>query len=286
MAVLAALTIAKDVGLPLGKQHVFLERPPGPGNPVLQVADDVVEVDQPALDQRAQRELHGRGVAAGPGDQPRGANVVAVELGQAVNRLFLQIDRDMGGAVPFFISRRVAEAEIGAQIDNLHRFRQVAHKRLAQPMGQRREDKVDRGKVDRLDRGQRGKGEVAQMRKDRSHLHPGLAVGGKGRDLHPRMGRDQADEFGAGIARSAQNRDFLAHALSPARSHGGSCRAAAPESTQICVSGPRCGARSQAMRRDLGRRATAPNPPRPASSRAAGAGSGTGAGALPGTLTV
>ena len=51
--------------------------------------------DSPCRNQRAQRKLACRRVAPGSGDQPTGANIFAVELGQAINSLGLQVGRRM-----------------------------------------------------------------------------------------------------------------------------------------------------------------------------------------------
>jgi hypothetical protein len=64
--VAAALGVAGHVLAALGEEHVLLERAAGAGDAVLEVADDVVEVDEARLDQRAQGELDGGGVAPGP----------------------------------------------------------------------------------------------------------------------------------------------------------------------------------------------------------------------------
>ncbi len=78
--------------------------PPHPPTPPLLtrlgVDDDVILLDQPLLQQRHQRDLDGRGVAAGVGDQPRLSDVVAQQLGQAVDGLLLKLGGGVLAAVP------------------------------------------------------------------------------------------------------------------------------------------------------------------------------------------
>ena len=78
--------------------------------------------------------MHAGRVAAGAGDQPCLGNVVAIEFGQAVNRLGLQLGGGVVEAIPFAVFGRVAQAEIGAQIDNLQVPGQIAHQRLTEAM--------------------------------------------------------------------------------------------------------------------------------------------------------
>ena len=223
MPVAPALGIARDILGPLGKEHVLLQRPPCPGNPVLEVADDVIEVDQPLRDQRAQRELHGRRVAARPRDQPRPADLLAIELGQAIDRLGLQFGRGMGRAIPFFVFRRIAQPEIRAEVHHLHPVWQVAHQSLRQPVRQRDKDKLDLPEINLADGDQPRQLQVPQMRKDLRHLLPRLAVGGQRGDPQLRMRRDDPHQLCPGIARRPQNRHVTGH--SHLRCKRRSCRA-------------------------------------------------------------
>ena len=83
----------------------FSDRP-APLTPCLEVDHDPVEVDHPGLDQRADRILPGRRVAAGAGDKPGGADFVAVELGQAVDGFVLQLAAGRGAGHTMLIGRR------------------------------------------------------------------------------------------------------------------------------------------------------------------------------------
>ena len=112
MAVHAAGGIGVEPFRKLGMQQVFLEAAPGPADPGLEIDDDLVEVDHAGGDEWAQRVLPGRRVAARPATS-RGADRVAVELGQTVDASGCKLRRGMRSFVPFFIHRRVAQAEIG-----------------------------------------------------------------------------------------------------------------------------------------------------------------------------
>ena len=78
-------------------------------------------------------------------------------------------------------------------------------------MRQGGEHQINAGKVDVFHLDQRGQVQMAQMREHIGHLLAGLAVGGQGRNPQMRMGGDQADKFGTGIARGAQNGDVIGH---------------------------------------------------------------------------
>ena len=211
MPVPPALRIARHILGPLGKEHVLLERPPRPGDAVLEVADDVVKVDQAAFDQRAKCELHGRRIAARPRDKPRLADILAIEFGQAIDRLGLQFRRDMGRAVPCLVVRHIAQTEIRAKVDHLHILRQALDQGLRQPVRQRAEDKLDLREIHLLDGDKPRQVKMAQMRKDIGHRLPRLAVGGQRGDAQGRMRRDDPDKLCPGIARGSQYRDTACH---------------------------------------------------------------------------
>ena len=82
-------------------------------------------------------------------------------------------------------------------------------------MRQRAETDVDIRQVQFLDPAEHRQIQMPQMRIDLRHLHPGLAVGRERGDLQPRMGGDQADEFGAGIAGRPENGSFVGHRRVP-----------------------------------------------------------------------
>ena len=70
--------------------------------------------------QRDQRKLRAGRVAAGIGDEMRAGDVVAIDLGEAVDRLPLQLRRVVLVAVPARVGVG-REPEVGRQIDHLDR---------------------------------------------------------------------------------------------------------------------------------------------------------------------
>ena len=192
-------------------QQVFLQRPPGAADPGFQVNDDIVKVDHPGLDQRAQRVLAGSRIAAGPRDQPRLGDFGTVELGQPVDGFLLQFQRRMRFAVPSFIFVRVAQAKVGRQIDHFQPARQIRDHRLAGRVRQGAKHQIDAGKVDIFDLYQTGQIQMREERKHFGHCHPGFAVARKRRNLHRRMGGDQADKFRPGIAGRPEDGDSVVH---------------------------------------------------------------------------
>ena len=124
---------------------------PAPGDAGGEVDDDVVGVDHPGLQQRQDAVDAGRRVAAGARHQPRGADLVAVELGQPVDRLGLQVERQVRVAVPVLVDRRVAQPEVGGEIDDLQVARQPGDHLLAGGVRQGAERQLDPGEIERVD---------------------------------------------------------------------------------------------------------------------------------------
>ena len=91
----------------------------------------------------------------GAGHQPGGADLVAVELGQAVDRLGLQVERAVRVAVPVRVDRRVAQAEVGGEVDDLQVRGSRAITSWLVACGRAQKTRSIAGEVDRLDRGQR-----------------------------------------------------------------------------------------------------------------------------------
>ena len=102
-----------------GEQHRLLGRPPRPGHAGLGVDHDLVGLDRLGLEQRDQRQLRAGRVAAGIGDEPRLLDLAPVDLDEAVDRLLLQLRRVMLMAVPLRIGRRIAQPEVGREVDDL-----------------------------------------------------------------------------------------------------------------------------------------------------------------------
>ncbi len=68
------------------------------GRPLVTLMGDCTGATR--LEQRAQRQLHGGGVAAGVGHQARPLYLLPVQLCQAVYRLLLQLGRPVLPSIP------------------------------------------------------------------------------------------------------------------------------------------------------------------------------------------
>ena len=110
-------------------------------------------------------------------------------------------------AVPLRVDRRVAQPEIGREIDDLQRPRQVADDFLAGGVRQGAEAEIDAREIDLVDLAHHRQVEMAQVREDAGHGLAGTSLGGHRDDLHRRMGGDQADELCARVPARPENCD-------------------------------------------------------------------------------
>ena len=92
-------------------------RAAGAGDAGLRVDDDVG--DRAAARQRGQREQRRRRVAAGVGDEVGAGDLLAVDLGQAVDAGAEALGRAVL-AVPALVGRPVAQAKVGGEVDDAH----------------------------------------------------------------------------------------------------------------------------------------------------------------------
>src|SRR5713226_3817035 len=84
-------------------------------------AIDPDEIDRLCRQERDQRELGAGRVAAGIGDEMGAPDLVAIDLGEPVDRLPLQIGRMVLMAIPAGVGRRIGEPKVGRKIDHLDR---------------------------------------------------------------------------------------------------------------------------------------------------------------------
>ena len=98
-----------------GKVRRQLRRSARAGDAALAVDDDVVQFDRLARDERGQAENAGLRIAAGIGDQLGGVDLVAVDFGQAVDRLGKIRQVVVALAVPLGVDLRIAQPVIGAR---------------------------------------------------------------------------------------------------------------------------------------------------------------------------
>jgi hypothetical protein len=97
--------------------HLLRRRATGPRHAGLGVDDHVV--DQARARERREREQRGGRVAARVGDELGADDVLAIELGQAVDGPADQLGRFVI-AVPAAVHVEVAQAEVSTEIDNAY----------------------------------------------------------------------------------------------------------------------------------------------------------------------
>ena len=136
-----------------------------------------------------------------------GADRVAIMLGQPVDRLLLQLQRLMRVAVSVLVELRVAQPEIGRQVDDLGSARQRLDDRLRRRMRQAAEHDVQPGHVDVVDLHQRRQVVDRELREDLADRLAGLALGGECSDLGARMIAQQAQQLRPGIAAGTEDAD-------------------------------------------------------------------------------
>ena len=216
VTVCAADTIGMIPLRQLRMKQRFLQRPPRPRDGAFQVQHDLVGIDHPLRHQRQQGIEPRRHVAAGAGDEPRPADLVAVELRQAVDGFLLKLRGRMRLAITARIVLRIPQPEVGGKVHDLQRPRKLGDHLLRCRMRKGAKGYVDAREIDFLDALQTGQVEMAQVWKDLGHGHAGLAVGGQRSDRHVRMRRDEADQFGPRVAGGAKDGDGVRHFRYPA----------------------------------------------------------------------
>ena len=113
----------------------------------------------------------------------------------------------MGMAIPFGVFVDVAQTEIGRKIDHLEPLGQRRDHLLRGAMGQRTEYRVDSVPVQLVDGDEIRKLQPGELREHVGHRLTGFPVSGQRGDAHVGMVDQDADQFGAGIARGAENGD-------------------------------------------------------------------------------
>ena len=186
----------------------FLELAPCPADARRGVDDQALRIDQARVDQRLEGKDGGRGIATGGRDCLRAADSLAVELGDAVGETAEQLGRGMGLAVPALVSRGIAEAEVGAEVDEWDfAIEDRGGDPLAVSVRQGGEDEVDaveRAILEPLDRRVReGRREV---RMDLADALPRLAITEQALGEQLRVAREQPQQLTADIARGTKDR--------------------------------------------------------------------------------
>ena len=199
--------VGGDVLVGLDEQVAVDQRAAGARQPRLGVDHDPFGGGQPGGDQRGQREQGGGRVAAGHGHPAGPAQLVPVQLGQAVGPAAELLRERMLGAVPDGIGARVAQPEVGRQVDDQAGGGQ-------RPGGDLRRPAVRQGQeqhvgalfqtlIDRAEDELAVGGPEPRIAGDQ-RLAGRLVPGGPG-DLEPRMAGQQSQQLGAGVAGGAEN---------------------------------------------------------------------------------
>mmetsp|Transcript_43473 Transcript_43473/g.130416 ORF Transcript_43473/g.130416 Transcript_43473/m.130416 type:complete len:299 (-) Transcript_43473:116-1012(-) len=208
VAVLAD-AVAIDALCNLAVQVGLLGGASGARHAALGVDDDVLRSDEASLEQRVQRQLGARRVAARVGQQAGALDLLAPKLRDAVHRLLLQLHRRMLMPVPLCIQLGIAKAEVRRQVNNLQLCWQLRYDFLRGRVRKAAEDGihvvvVDVGDLDKL-------GHVNRRHEVWEHLGKvlaGRAVARESCDLDVGVQRTQAHDLGAGIARCAEHGDL------------------------------------------------------------------------------
>ena len=119
MVAMALDAVRLEVVGSLGEQKSHLRLAARAGDAGLAVGDQVRGVDDAGLEQRQEAELHGGRIAAGIADDARALIGVAVDLGQAVDRLLEEVGAGVRHPVPLLEHRGILEPEIRGEIDDL-----------------------------------------------------------------------------------------------------------------------------------------------------------------------
>ena len=199
----------------------------------------------PALSSGRMRVDAGRRVAAGAGDQPRGADLVAVELGQAVDRLGLQVEREVRDG------RTSARRRPGRAAGSRRRDRRSSGRAAARrspPGSSRAAGRRRRGRSPPRSNASMvvsaGRSRWRRCGNTSPIVCPALRSAVSAAIRSPGMGRDQAHELGAGVAAGAEDGDVvdLAHACPSHR-----LRAARLRQTPAAINRSPSGMRSAGM---------------------------------------
>src|SRR5579859_730612 len=148
------------------------------------------------------------------------AHGLALGLGQAIGELAQVLRRAVLLAIPAAIERRVAQAEIGRQVDHARRGLQVALDlllRLAMRQGQKEHvTGRQRRLADKLQLGA-----LAQIGVLLMNVFAGVALGRGLGNLHARMEEQQPQELAAGVAGGAHDAHPQRRAPAGGRRHAG-----------------------------------------------------------------
>src|SRR5258708_23644067 len=120
MVPVAADVVRPEIVGRLRQQESDCGLAPGTGGSRLAIGDEVFGVDDTGLDEGYEAQLDRRRIAAGIADDARATDLVAVELGQSVDRFGEKIGTRVRHLVPLLEHRDIADAKVGSEIDDLY----------------------------------------------------------------------------------------------------------------------------------------------------------------------
>ncbi len=175
--------------------------------------DRFLRLDQLGLHGRQQRQVGGGGVAADPAGVVRRAQLVAVQLGQAIDEFLQPGGGSVRCAVPVLVVLRVVQTEVCRKVDDQ---RCGAGEpvdillRLSVRQGQEEHvDRLERRRVAELEHRA-----LAQVGMDLVEVFPEMAARGRLDQLNLRVGEQQAQQFPSRVAGGADDGD-PGHAATP-----------------------------------------------------------------------
>ena len=184
----------------------------------LRVDDDRIDIDEMRARERREREDAGRREAASVADDLGIADLVAVELREAVDALGFRIR--VRHVVPRLVDTRIAEAVVSAEIDDAHR--QVPERaadlhRMAVRQADEDEIAVLADGLDVLHALEHHVVAASQVRVEIRDLLARVALGCDMHDFCLRMIVEDAQELGSRVSRCSQDTDFHTSSSSGAR---------------------------------------------------------------------
>ena len=174
------------------------------------VGDQAARVGQAGFEQRDQAELGRRRVATWYGDQAGALDRLAIDLGQAIDRLRQQFRRTMRLAIPLGPLFGILQAEVGGQVNHLSAGRkQFAGQGMCHAMRGGEEHHVA-GAEGGTVRHAEGQAVVVapQVRVHIGHSQTGLGSGSDDYHLSLRMLSQQTQQFDTGVTRAADDTDL------------------------------------------------------------------------------
>jgi len=128
--------VGLEVLVPLGEVVLRLGLAPGTAHAAGGIHDHLVWINQPGLQQRQDPQGRGCRIAARIGDQPGAADLLAVQLRQAVNGVGQILQVGMLLVVPLFVVGRLLQPIVGGEVNHAEpRLQQRGHELRGHSVG-------------------------------------------------------------------------------------------------------------------------------------------------------